>query len=110
MSAAASTAARSPRILGATRVGAPSSITPSAWSTSAGKDRKTGPVGGASAVFAARWTRRGRSSRRRTSADHFTNGRAIGGRSAHRIGSVTLKVWSCCPAVTRSGAAAFCAS
>ena len=71
---------------------------------------RPGPVGGASAVFAARWTSRGRSSSRRTSADHFTNGRAIGGRSAQRIGSVTLKLWSCWPAVTRSGAPAFWAS
>ena len=59
---------------------------------SPGSDRNTGPVGGASAVFAARCTSRGRSARRCTSADHFTSGRAIGGRSAHRIGSVALKL------------------
>jgi len=37
----------------------------------------------------------GRSSRRCASVDHFTKGRAIGGRSDHKIGSVTLKDWSC---------------
>ncbi len=52
-------------------------------------ERKTGPVGGASAVLAARWTRRGRSARRRTSAAHLTKGRAISGSSAQRIGSVS---------------------
>jgi hypothetical protein len=40
--------------LGRERVGAPRSISSSAFSTSAGSDRKTGPVGGASAVFRAR--------------------------------------------------------
>ena len=70
----------------------------------------TGPVGGASAVLAARCTSRGRSARRCTSDDHFTNGRAMVGRSAHRIGSVAVKLCSCCPAVTRMGEDAFCAS
>ena len=78
---------------------------PSALRMSPGSDRNTGPVGGASAVLAARCTSRGRSARRCTSVDHFTSGRAIVGRSAHRIGSVALKLWSCWPAVTRIGRA-----
>src|SRR3989304_5954117 len=54
--AASSTAARSPTIRGATRVGAPSSRSRSAFSTSTGSERNTGPVGWANAVFAARGT------------------------------------------------------
>jgi hypothetical protein len=95
---------------GAMRVGRPRSISSSAFRISAGMERKTGPVGGASAVLAARWTRRGRSARRRTSAAHLTKGRAISGSSAQRIGSVSAKLWSCWPAVTMSGAPAFWAS
>ncbi len=77
---------------------------------SPGKDRKTGPVGGASAVLAARCTSRGRSAKRCTSADHLTSGRAMVGKSAHRMGSVAVKLCSCWPAVTRMGEPAFCAS
>ena len=54
--AAASTAARSPRNRGATRVGAIRSSSPSDLRMSPGSDRNTGPVGGANAVLAARCT------------------------------------------------------
>ena len=108
--AAASSAARSPRIRGATRVGAPRSISPSAFSTSTGSDRNTGPVGGASAVFAARWTMRGRSSRRCTSADHFTQRarerRQVGPED--RLGDVEALV--VLAGGDENGRGAFCAS
>ena len=89
-SAARATAARSPTMRGATRVGAPRSRSRSAFRTSTGSERKTGPLGCENAVFTARCTMRGRSSSRRASVDHFTSGAAIGGRSDQRIGSVTL--------------------
>ena len=108
--AAASTAARSPRSRGAMRVGAIRSSSASDLRMSPGSDRNTGPVGGASAVLAARCTSRGRSATRPTSSAHLTNGRASRGRSAERIGSVTMNSWSCWPAVTRIGEAAFWAS
>ena len=54
--AAASTAARSPRSRGAMRVGAIRSSSASDLRMSPGSDRNTGPVGGASAVLAARCT------------------------------------------------------
>ncbi len=75
----------------------------SLFSTSTGSERKTGPVGWASAVFTARRTMRGRSSRRCASVDHLVYGRATGGRSDQRIGSVTVKHWSCWPAVSSIG-------
>lgn len=42
--------------------------------------------------------------------DHFTNGRAIIGETAHTSGSVRLNPCPCCPAVTRTSEPAFCAS
>ena len=54
---------------------------------SPGSARNTGPVGGASAVLAARCTSFGRSLSRSTCAENFTNGLASVGRSADRIGS-----------------------
>ncbi len=80
--AAASIAARSPRTFVATRVGAIRSMSASCFRMSPGSDRNTGPVGGASAVLQARCTISGKSCSRWTSSDHFTSGRAIGGRSA----------------------------
>ena len=53
---------------------------------------------------------RGRSSSRRASVAHFTKGVATGGRSDQRIGSVTVKDWSCWPAVSSSGEWALYAS
>ena len=103
-------AAASPLIPLATRLGAPRSRSALSVRISPGNDRNTGPIGGANAVFTARWIARGRSSSRRTSSDHFTNGRAMVGRSAHSSGSVKLKRCSCWPAVTRIGEPAFCAS
>jgi hypothetical protein len=47
-------------------------------STSPGKLRNTGPVGGVSAIFAARCTILGRSAARVTSTAHFTSGCATG--------------------------------
>src|SRR5205085_1516666 len=64
----------------------------------------------ARAVFTARRTMRGRSSSRRASVAHFTKGVATGGRSDQRIGSVTVKDWSCWPAVSSSGEWALYAS
>ncbi len=87
-SAAASIAARSPRMRGATRVDCMRSSSRSAFSTSTGSEMNTGPVGCAIAVLTARRTARGRSSSRVISCDHFTYGRATGGRSDHRMGSV----------------------
>ena len=54
MVAACLTAAGSPRSCVAMRVGTNRSTSPSALRTSPGNERKTGPVGGASAVLAAR--------------------------------------------------------
>ena len=48
----------SPRMRGATRVGSSRSMSASFFRMSPGSDRNTGPVGGASAVFAARCTQR----------------------------------------------------
>ena len=70
--AASSIAARSPTRRGATRVDPPRSMSRSAFSTSTGSERNTGPVGWASAVLTARRTMRGRSSSRWASVDHFT--------------------------------------
>ena len=87
-SAAASTAALSPRVRGPMRVGASRSSSRSAFRTSTGSEMNTGPVGWASAVLAARRTARGRSSRRVISCAHLTQGRATGVSSDQRMGSV----------------------
>jgi hypothetical protein len=60
-----------------TRLEASRSSSASAFSTSPGSDRNTGPVGGVVAIFAARRTIRGRSSSRPTSTAHLTSGSAI---------------------------------
>ena len=64
------------------RTGRPMSISTSSSSTSPGRLMNTGPVGGVSAILAARCMMRGRSSARVTSIAHFTSGWAMGTNGA----------------------------
>ena len=79
---------------GATRVGAIRSMSASFLRMSPGSDRNTGPVGGASAVLAARCTSSGRSCEAMHLARPFHSGRASGRQVGRqdRLGAVEVRV------------------